>query len=186
MVQYHFEISDLGPIEESAPRGAIFDPITKGELENSVNIQCLDKAPGPDGMGPRKIGVSLGNETRNYCITKGCPQGSSLGPSLWNVIANNILNEFENSDADVLAYADDFCMIFSAGSRRALENIEAVAILKTLEIFSNTNYKSINIYSDSMSSVVASAALYPKSPIIMKIKTLCTELADKTINLGWV
>ncbi|KAG8174407.1 hypothetical protein JTE90_016107 [Oedothorax gibbosus] len=42
----------------------------------------------------------------------------------------------------------------------------------------------MNIYSDSMSSVVASASLYPRSPIIKEIKESCQN-PIKHVNLIW-
>ncbi|KAG8179212.1 hypothetical protein JTE90_004040 [Oedothorax gibbosus] len=141
LIQYHFEISDSEPTEETTSRGAIFDPITKDELEYSVNSQGLDKAPGPDGMGPSDVeptnlkkDIYPGKSLANLCLY---PSGL---PS--------------NIKADICAFTDGSKSDAGVGSGYVLR--------------------------------VALAALYPKSPIILKIKTLCTELADKTINLGWV
>ncbi|KAG8173888.1 hypothetical protein JTE90_002263 [Oedothorax gibbosus] len=207
----------------------------------------------------------------SYGIDRGCPQGSCLGPTLWNLIANDLLNDFDNSEIDLYAYADDFCMVVSGSTRQSLEttannainrryisvhdletrnlklNIdptrqtlnlnfkpsfpsevcaftdgsktadgvglgvivfkgpkpvwtgmyrldnnntvfqaEASAILKVIEWFKSTNYNSIDIYSDSLSSVSSSTCLYPKSPIVLSIHKLCAEIAPKKVNLFWI
>ncbi|KAG8171643.1 hypothetical protein JTE90_011722 [Oedothorax gibbosus] len=61
-----------------------------------------------------------------------------------------------------------------------------MAISKTLEYFKDSPYNSIDIHTDSMSSVMAAAALYPRSPIIKNIRNYCIEVPNKTIRLYWI
>ncbi|KAG8172463.1 hypothetical protein JTE90_002684 [Oedothorax gibbosus] len=63
---------------------------------------------------------------------------------------------------------------------------EALAILKTISWFRDSNYNTIDIYSDSQSSVTATAVLYPKSPLILEIQNICNMMPEKTINLYWI
>ncbi|KAG8184456.1 hypothetical protein JTE90_002303 [Oedothorax gibbosus] len=63
---------------------------------------------------------------------------------------------------------------------------EATAILKTVEWFVSSRFHNIDIFSDSMSSVMALASLYPKSPIIKDIKDLCSDLGNREINIFWI
>lgn len=59
--------------------------------------------------------------------TKGCPQGSILGPILWNVVFNGIL-ELDVGDGEIIAYADDAAVVVQAESRKAMqEKLEGMA-----------------------------------------------------------
>lgn len=50
-------------------------------------------------------------------ITKGCPQGSVLGPQIWNIVFNGSMNE----EVDELAFADDKVILIYGKSRADLE-----------------------------------------------------------------
>lgn len=61
------------------------------------------------------------NSLSFFSISKGCPQGSCLGPVLWLLIANIILKRFSLIHPLIWAFADDFVVICSASSRSELE-----------------------------------------------------------------
>lgn len=71
----------------------------------------------------RSIGYDFNNFKQLRPIGKGCPQGSCLGPILWNILINPIFSEFNKSfpSSSLLAFADDFAMISSVNTRRDLE-----------------------------------------------------------------
>lgn len=73
-----------------------------------------------------------------YYFSKGCPQGSCLGPFLWLVLLETLLGEFEEEECELVAYADDVLLIIWAKSRANLEYIGNQA-LKSIEGFANTN-----------------------------------------------
>ncbi|GIX87617.1 uncharacterized protein CEXT_760061 [Caerostris extrusa] len=52
---------------------------------------------------------------------KGCPQGSCLGPFLWSIIANKVLQTKWDEEVDLQAFADDFIFIITSNNRRDLE-----------------------------------------------------------------
>lgn len=65
-------------------------------------------------------------------VTKGCPQGSVLGPEFWNMVFDELLKILESIDCEiilpgkeieveVLAYADHLGALICADSRNALE-----------------------------------------------------------------
>lgn len=54
-------------------------------------------------------------------ITRGCPQGSILGPEFWNVVFDSLLRLLASSEYKFAAYADDLIILASADTRRDLE-----------------------------------------------------------------
>lgn len=54
-------------------------------------------------------------------LTKGCPQGSILGPLLWNVMFETLLKMYFGNYAKVIAYADDVVLLIHGMSRVELE-----------------------------------------------------------------
>ena len=57
-------------------------------------------------FGNRENRTRVGNCTSEWgAVNRGCPQGSSLGPLVWNVYQNDLLYSGVNSQLS--AYADD-------------------------------------------------------------------------------
>ena len=56
-------------------------------------------------------------------LTKGCPQGSSLSPILWNINLNSLLRTFNIQGAEIFAFADDISIVCHNRSREALTTI---------------------------------------------------------------
>lgn len=61
-------------------------------------------------------------------VNEGCPQGSLLGPVLWNIVFNELLEEFEESGIEIVAFADDVVIIFDGDTRRQLEILGQKAV----------------------------------------------------------
>lgn len=60
-------------------------------------------------------------ETIQKTATKGCPQGSVLGPLMWNLIMNPLLDTTFPAGSHIIAYADDIALAISANNRNELE-----------------------------------------------------------------
>lgn len=58
------------------------------------------------------------NQTKvSTTLTRGCPQGSGFGPSLWNIVVNEVLKKNNGDHTHRVAYADDI-VVLTAGSTR--------------------------------------------------------------------
>lgn len=60
----------------------------------------------------------LRSQKRDVC--KGVPQGSALGPALWNFFINNISSNL--SEVEVLKYADDLMLIYHGNDQDQLQS----------------------------------------------------------------
>lgn len=56
-------------------------------------------------------------------VTKGCPQGSILGPSCWNLVFDGLLRRLsdDNVECEPTAYADDILVVIYGSSRVELQ-----------------------------------------------------------------
>jgi len=68
----------------------------------------------------RTASISIGNTTVSTILTKGCPQGSGFGPTLWNIVVNEILSGYRDDYAHRIAYADDIVALVVADPRKEL------------------------------------------------------------------
>ena len=68
----------------------------------------------------REVVFEMEGARRSKTLTKGCPQGSILGPILWNVIFEDLLRQDYGDDVHIVAYADDAMLIVGGRSRTDL------------------------------------------------------------------
>ena len=73
----------------------------------------------------RKVGIKLTTDIKWSDLTRGCPQGSCIGPLLWLIIADKILKQFKvtnlNNIQSIISYADDFIILLKGNTRVELE-----------------------------------------------------------------
>lgn len=53
--------------------------------------------------------------------SRGCPQGSILGPSFWNLTFDDAIRTIENAGFHAVAYADNLAVVIRGSARKELE-----------------------------------------------------------------
>ena len=59
----------------------------------------------------RAVTVHLGERAVRSRVCRGCPQGSVLSPTLWNLTVDSLLAELTSIGIKVICYADDVVLI---------------------------------------------------------------------------
>lgn len=76
----------------------------------------------------RQVGLFMGDRVVWKRSTMGCPQGSVLGPTLWNILMDDILRLPMPAGVSMVAYADDVTIVIEAPSRAAIERNAQLAL----------------------------------------------------------
>lgn len=70
----------------------------------------------------RRVKISWNNGEVSKAATRGCPQGSVLGPACWNLMFDGLLRLLEELVPDnFVAYADDLLVLVKGNSRAEIE-----------------------------------------------------------------
>lgn len=76
----------------------------------------------------RRVTFTVGNRSAYKNCTMGCPQGSVLGPTLWNILLNDLLLLPKPEGVHLIAYADDVTIVIEATSRADIERKAGVML----------------------------------------------------------
>jgi len=76
-------------------------------------------------------------------ISRGCPQGSSSGPGLWNLQYNSLLEQRYMKRTKEVAFADDLIIATRGKSARAVENYVNVELNK-INVWAKNNKTRFN------------------------------------------
>ncbi|GIY65165.1 putative 115 kDa protein in type-1 retrotransposable element R1DM [Caerostris darwini] len=93
--------------------------------------------------------VCLHDQTKKY--NRGIPQGSSLGPILWNVFINDLLQKDFGPNIKIQAFADDILLMLKAPATDCFTNNSKEA-LSTIDSWTRENLMTIN-HSKSVFSI---------------------------------
>lgn len=74
-----------------------------------------------DYFREREVTLSGVHGSRSKVITKGCPQGSILGPYFWNLIFDEVLHRLAAGACEPIAYADDLIVLVYGNSRNEIQ-----------------------------------------------------------------
>jgi Reverse transcriptase (RNA-dependent DNA polymerase)/Endonuclease-reverse transcriptase len=76
----------------------------------------------------RKVILDTGVSLESRAVNRGCPQGSVLGPFLWKVLYDDMLELPLPADCSLQAFADDATVVIEADSRHELEQKSCSAL----------------------------------------------------------
>ena len=87
-----------------------------------------------DFLSDRTAHVTLGNSLSSKWVTKGCPQGSVSGPTLWNIIISDLIKVLSNeANVKIVVFADDIMIMMQGPSLSDILKI----MQTTLQIIDN-------------------------------------------------
>ena len=70
-----------------------------------------------DFLKDRTTYVRLGDATSSKRVTRGCPQGSVLGPTLWNIIISDLIAVLSKvPNLECVTFADDILLMLQGHS----------------------------------------------------------------------
>lgn len=76
-----------------------------------------------DYLSSRSVKLVDGHREVQKRVTSGCPQGSHLGPGLWNLVFDDLLSTLKSNGFEAFAYADDLLIIIYGNSRAVLQTL---------------------------------------------------------------
>ena len=63
-------------------------------------------------------------------VSRGCPQGSYLGPGMRNIFYNSLLNLKFTGNTKIIAFADDLLLLIRGHTKSEIENIANLELTK--------------------------------------------------------
>jgi len=78
----------------------------------------------------RKATMETNNIKIERAVNMGCPQGSCLGPGMWNIFYNSLLDVKFRSGTTIIAYADDLILLTRGKTVSETENIANTELTK--------------------------------------------------------
>lgn len=72
-------------------------------------------------LSQRKVFIEEGGAQVEREVNRGCPQGSVLGPILWNLIFNDLLKAQFPERESIIAFADNAVVLVPGQSRQSIE-----------------------------------------------------------------
>lgn len=101
-----------------------FDNISWGRILSKIyNIGCAEAKLWTSYFTDRKACMRNANGTVWRVVERGCPQGSICGPTVWNMLLDDLLTNLDRLGCKFVAYADDLLLIVEGDTRTSLERL---------------------------------------------------------------
>ena len=111
---------------------------------------------------------------------RGCPQGSVLGPTFWNLVFESLLERL-SLICNPIAYADDLVILTSGNSRKQVEETAQRAVL-VLEEWCNNHKMVISV--NKTSGILLKGRLDGERPPRVRLSNECLKVKDTLKYLG--
>ena len=155
----------------------------KGAFDNARWDRILTSSP------LKKIPTYIWNLVRSYFTDRrifagedsrhlvcGCPQGSVLGPAMWNAIHDGVIRQMSNQVNGIVCYADDTLLIVGARDRIDAES-SSVAALRSLSDCLAENGLELN-------QTKTEVLVFNDTPRRLKNRDTRNQYGDPTINIA--
>ena len=116
-------------------------------------------------------------------LNKGAPQGSVLGPQLWNIIMDVFLKELEPVCLLAVAFADDLTFLIEGNSRRELEEKSKTATETLDRLCARTK---LSIAGDKTELILLKGMLAGNRPPTVKIGGKTAKMSGHARCLGYM
>jgi len=81
----------------------------------------------------RRASLTVEKTTVIKDLTRGCPQGSQLGPILWNISMEKALNIHREGFLHINAYADDLAVVVAGSKKEILQERSALVLDRLID-----------------------------------------------------
>lgn len=131
-------------------------------------------------LSEREVEVQYAGTSVRRSTNKGCIQGSTCGPLMWNLLLDPLLKAAEGLEAHIQAFADDILLIADADDIPTLERIAN----RALEVVADWGVRSkLKFATHKTKTVIITKRLkYDEPRIVFQTTTL--ELNDNLTVLG--
>lgn len=102
-------------------------------LEKLERIGCPDLPLWQSYFSNRRACIVGEAETVWIDVSRGCPQGSICGPTIWNLMLDDLLNDLNCDGTRLVAYADDILLLVEGHSRLEIERKGTALLAKIVD-----------------------------------------------------